>query len=157
MIFPRTRNRLCVFYKNSLYKRSFSTQTTPQSELNVGDRFHGSYHWIYERTLSVLSLLTLSCGAVAGPSPGLDLALATIVPLHCHIGFGAIIEDYLPKRKFNRVNSFARWGLIGLTGLTIYGAYRFNTENIGISEAIATWWRAKCAYKELTFDLEADN
>ena len=77
--------------------------------------------------------------------------------LHCHIGFGAIIEDYLPKRKFGRFNDALRWGLLGMTGLAVYGAYRFNTENIGISEAIATWWKAKCAYKELTFDIESDH
>ena len=138
-------------------RAAYSTQPIIQKELEVGDRFHGSYHWIYERTLSALSFLTLSCGVLTGPSHGLDLALATILPLHCHIGFGAIIEDYLPKRKFGRFNDALRWSLLGMTGLAMYGAYRFNTENIGISEAISTRWKAKCAYKELTFDIESDH
>lgn len=131
------------------FRRSITTAGTGASGLESGNRMHGSYHWIYERVLSGASLATLTYGVLSGPSNTLDVALAVVLPLHCHIGFQTIVDDYLPKRKFGAVYNVAKGSLLLATGLALYGAYRFNTENIGISEAISELWKSKVIYKEL--------
>ena len=123
---------------------------TGSSGLETGNQMHGSYHWIYDRILSGASLATVTYGVLTGPSNTLDVALAVVLPLHCHIGFQTIIDDYLPQRKFNVVYKVARGSLLLATALTLYGAYRFNTENIGISEAAAELWKSKVFYKEVS-------
>lgn len=125
------------------------------SGLESGNRMHGSYHWMYERILSGASLATITYGVIAGPSNALDVALSVVLPLHCHIGFQTIIDDYLPKRKFGAVFNVAKGSLLVATALTLYGAYKFNTENVGISEAISQLWKSKIFYQEVkTLDYE---
>lgn len=80
---------------------------------------------------------------VSAPTGLLNLALGTIIPLHCHFGFGAVITDYLPRRKFPWIYPMARVLLWTGTSLTLYGLYRFNTEDVGIIEGIRTLWHCK--------------
>lgn len=77
------------------------------------------------------------------PHSIVDFGLGIAVPLHCHIGFGSIITDYLPLRKFPVIYRFSRGVLYAATGLTIYGLYKFNTEDIGITEGVKKLWSAK--------------
>lgn len=106
------------------------------------DPWHGSYHWLYERGLSVASLGLLGAAFLV-PGKMVDLALGVVIPLHCHIGFGAIITDYLPKRKFGLIYPLARFTLMAATVGTIYGLYQYNTKEVGICEGISRLWRAK--------------
>ena len=103
---------------------------------------HGSNHWSFERAISVATFGLISVAAIH-PHSMVDFGLGIIVPLHCHIGFGAIITDYLPKRKFPVVYRFARGALYASTAITIYGLYKYNTEDVGITEGIKTIWAAK--------------
>jgi len=72
----------------------------------------------------------------------IDLGLAVVLPLHCHLGFGAIVTDYLPKRKFPRVYPISKGLLIAGTGTAIYGLWSFNTKDVGICEAVSTLWNS---------------
>lgn len=135
--------------KRLFIKRQYSPlpATSSSSGLEVGNRIHGSYHWIYERILSGASLATVTYGVIGGPSNTLDVALAIILPLHSHIGLQTIVDDYLPKRKFGIGYNVAKGSLLLATGLAFYGAYRFNTENIGLSQAIKELWGSKTWYE----------
>lgn len=90
-----------------------------------------------------MATLGLTGVAMMGPPLKLvDLALGVILPLHCHIGFGAIITDYLPKRKFPFIFPLARGILWLATGGTIYGLYQYNTKDVGLTEGIVRLWKA---------------
>lgn len=103
---------------------------------------HGSSHWSFERVVSVATLGLVGAAALQ-PHSMVDFALGFIVPVHCHIGFGAIITDYLPNRKFPVIYKFARGVLYATTALTIYGLYKYNTEDVGITEGVKALWQAK--------------
>ena len=102
---------------------------------------HGSYHWDYERALSVVSVPLIASAFVVGPAPILDLALGVVLPLHCHLGFDTIITDYLPKRRVGVLNAVATWTLRAGTLLTLYGLYTFNTQDVGIIEFTRRLWK----------------
>lgn len=66
-----------------------------------------------------------------------------ITILHSHIGFGACVEDYIPKRKYGRLATFANFLLYTATGAVIVGMYEFQTNDVGVTEAIKRVWTAK--------------
>lgn len=71
------------------------------------------------------------------------MALGVLLPLHSHVGFGAIITDYLPARKFPRIYPITRTLLYVATAGTLYGLYQYNTSDVGICEGVQTLWEAK--------------
>ena len=91
---------------------------------------HGSYHWMLERGLSIVSIPLIAAAFVVGPQPLIDLALGVVLPIHCHIGFGVIIDDYLPYRRAGIVNTIGVWALRISTALVLYGCFQFNTNGI---------------------------
>ena len=135
-------------YCNVKYSTSSGPITNPKSNENLTlagepiNPMHGSNHWNFERAISVASLGLIGAAAVY-PHAMIDFGLGFIIPLHCHIGFGAIITDYLPKRKFPVVYRFSRGLLYASTALTIYGLYKYNTEDVGIVEGVKTIWNSK--------------
>lgn len=126
-----------------LTKRLFSSEPTPAVESKPVDKLHGSYHWTYERALSVASLGLVSGAFAFYPNKLVDFALGLVLPLHSHLGFSAIITDYLPKRKFPVVYPVAMGALYGMTAITMYGLYALNTEGPGLCEFVANVWTAK--------------
>lgn len=112
------------------FPRSFSTST------------HASLHWTFERALSLTTLGLVTSAFALYPNHAVDFCLGFTLPLHSHIGFSAIITDYIPQRKFPRIYPLAMGSLYMLTGLTMYGLYAVNTEGPGISEGLATIWKA---------------
>lgn len=103
-------------------------------------RLDGSIHWIWERGLSILSLGSVTSAFIFPGEPLVDLGLGTIIPIHCHFGFMNIITDYLPYRKYPKINRIATGSIWTGTLLAIYGLYLFNTKDIGISETIQDLW-----------------
>jgi succinate dehydrogenase (ubiquinone) membrane anchor subunit len=107
------------------------------------DRMHGSYHWDFERFLSVaLVPLTVSTVIHTGGAPITDLFLGVVLPLHCHLGFDQVITDYFPARKGKGVNLLAVWGLRAGTVLVLISCYQFNTNDVGLTEFIQRVWTA---------------
>lgn len=60
---------------------------------------HGSYHWNFERVLSLATLPLMGTAVVYGSIPAVDIALGIVLPLHIHLGFDTIIQDYIPERR----------------------------------------------------------
>ena len=106
-------------------------------------RVHGSYHWQLERITSLVSLPLIGSAFIVGSNPYIDLALGVILPLHCHIGFDACIQDYFPKRKTPGIYKAMQAALYGSTALVLYGAYQFNTNDVGITEGIKRLWTGR--------------
>lgn len=142
-------NSKCL--KKVKYSIKSSESTTINENLTLAGEpvnpMHGSNHWNFERAISVASLGLIGAAAVY-PHAMVDFGLGFIIPLHCHIGFGSIITDYLPKRKFPVIYRFSTGILYASTALTIYGLYKYNTEDVGIVEGVKTIWNSKSLKKQ---------
>jgi succinate dehydrogenase (ubiquinone) membrane anchor subunit len=66
-------------------------------------------------------------------SPILDAAIGTSVVLHSHIGFDAMITDYIPKRHYPKSYTFFVWGLRAATAVVLIGIYEFQVNDVGMS------------------------
>jgi succinate dehydrogenase (ubiquinone) membrane anchor subunit len=73
--------------------------------------------------------------------PHIDMALGVVLPLHCHLGMDCIIQDYLPKRRVGMLNPFAKSVLGVTTVFSLYGLYKLNTEDVGITEYVKKVWK----------------
>jgi succinate dehydrogenase (ubiquinone) membrane anchor subunit len=136
----------------NLAPRLLSTQASsaqhtsnPTSVNTQPDKLNGSTHWVIERALSVSLVPLFGAAFVYGSHPHTNMALGFVLPLHCHIGFDAIITDYLPARKFPKANLLCTWLLRLLTGLTMYGCYKINTSDVGLIEATKKIWTQNSA------------
>ncbi|TPX31392.1 hypothetical protein SmJEL517_g05266 [Synchytrium microbalum] len=108
-------------------------------------KVEGSYHWDLERALSLVSVPLIGGAFIMGPVPMIDLALGVVIPLHCHIGFEAIIQDYLPKRKFAVIYPVTIWFTRLASALVLYGVYQFNTNDVGLTALMKRIWTGKTA------------
>ncbi|KAH8699024.1 putative succinate dehydrogenase subunit CybS [Talaromyces proteolyticus] len=104
---------------------------------------HGSYHWTFERLIAAsLVPLTIAPFAAGTLNPVMDSVLATALVLHSHIGFQALIVDYLPASRVPKTRSLFVWGLRAATLTVAVGLYEFETNDVGITEAIKRIWTA---------------
>ncbi|KIY53280.1 hypothetical protein FISHEDRAFT_55354 [Fistulina hepatica ATCC 64428] len=117
---------------------------------------HGSYHWSFERLLSVaLVPLTMTAFVTTGSNyPIVDGLLSASLVMHSHIGvfrapltaplnqFDAVLVDYIHKRKFPVLGRIATWTLRAATAAVLVGLYQFNTNDVGLTELIARAWTA---------------
>lgn len=142
------RGRTCI--NGRTHKRLYATESINGEQ--TSDKWHGSYHWTYERILSLITLGLVGGAFAVYPNKMIDFGLGLVLPLHSHIGFSSIITDYLPKRKFPKIYPVAMSALYALTGLTLFGLYEFNTKGPGICEGVATLWTAHRARKEDDLD-----
>ncbi|THH15912.1 hypothetical protein EW146_g4654 [Bondarzewia mesenterica] len=105
---------------------------------------HGSYHWAFERLLSAgLVPLTAAAFVTSGSTaPLLDGLLGVSLVMHSHIGFDAILVDYLHPRKFPVLGPIFKWTLRAVTVGVLAGVYQFNTQDVGLTELIRRVWTA---------------
>ena len=93
---------------------------------------HGSYHWTFERALSVALIPLIVTPFVTGSStPVLDALIGSSVVLHSHIGFDAMITDYIPKRHYPKSYALFTWGLRAATVVVLIGVYEFQVNEVG--------------------------
>ncbi|EXJ85092.1 hypothetical protein A1O3_05767 [Capronia epimyces CBS 606.96] len=107
------------------------------------DPLHGSYHWTFERLLSVgLIPLTIAPFAAGSVNPALDAALIFSLIVHSHMGFQSMITDYIPRHKFPTMRKAFSWLLNVATVVVAIGFYEFETNDVGVTEAIKRIWHA---------------
>ncbi|KAB2580778.1 Cytochrome b succinate dehydrogenase small subunit CybS [Lasiodiplodia theobromae] len=105
---------------------------------------HGSYHWSFERVIAAALIpLTVAPFAAGTLNPVSDAVFGALLVLHTHIGFQSVIIDYLPKYRVPGVFKLFSWLLNGATLLVAYGIYEFETNDVGITEAVKRVWTAK--------------
>ena len=54
----------------------------------------------------------------------------------------SVVIDYLPKKRLPKVRAVFWWGLRGATLLVAVGLYEFETNDVGLTEAIKRVWTA---------------
>nr|XP_031858786.1 uncharacterized protein CI109_005739 [Kwoniella shandongensis]KAA5525858.1 hypothetical protein CI109_005739 [Kwoniella shandongensis] len=72
----------------------------------------------------------------------MDGILAVSLIVHSHIGFDSCINDYVHKRKFPVLGPITAWALKIATGLSVWGVYEFNTNDVGLTELVRRVWTA---------------
>ncbi|KAL2675338.1 hypothetical protein Neosp_011522 [[Neocosmospora] mangrovei] len=104
---------------------------------------HGSYHWSFERLLAAgLVPLTIAPFASGSLNPTLDAILCSVLLLHSHMGFQQVVIDYIPKRTYAGLRKIFDWLLNIATVLVGVGLYEFETNDVGITEAVKRIWKA---------------
>ncbi|KAL6245977.1 membrane anchor subunit of succinate dehydrogenase, Sdh4 [Rhinocladiella similis] len=107
------------------------------------DPLHGSYHWTFERLLSVgLVPLTMVPFASGSLSPTLDAVLIFGIIVHSHLGFQSMVIDYIPIRKHPTLRKAFMWALNLATLIVGIGFYEFETNDVGVTEAVKRIWHA---------------
>ncbi|PLN78984.1 succinate dehydrogenase cytochrome b small subunit [Aspergillus taichungensis] len=103
----------------------------------------GSYHWTFERLVAVgLVPLCIAPFAAGSLNPVMDAVLCSGLILHSHIGFQASIIDYFPTRRVPKTHTACNWLLRAFTLGTAVGLYEFETNDVGLTEAIRRVWTA---------------
>ncbi|PON30752.1 succinate dehydrogenase (ubiquinone) membrane anchor subunit [Trichoderma gamsii] len=103
----------------------------------------GSYHWTFERLLAAgLVPLSIAPFAAGSLNPTTDAILCSAVLLHSHIGFQSVLIDYIPNRTYPGLRKFFWWGLNLATVTVGVGLYEFETNDVGVTEAIKRIWKA---------------
>ncbi|KAL7620190.1 membrane anchor subunit of succinate dehydrogenase, Sdh4 [Parahypoxylon ruwenzoriense] len=104
---------------------------------------HGSYHWTFDRLVAAgLVPLTLAPFAAGSLNPGLDAVLCSMLLVHSHLGFQSFIIDYVPTRSYPKARKLTMWLLNAATALVGVGLYEFETNDVGLTEAIKRVWKA---------------
>jgi len=104
---------------------------------------HGSYHWTFERLVAAsLVPLTITPFATGSLSPVMDSVLLAALLIHSHIGFQACIIDYFPEKRVPKTRALAKWSLRAATLAVAVGLYEFETNDVGVTEAIKRVWKA---------------
>ncbi|MCJ1463475.1 membrane anchor subunit of succinate dehydrogenase, Sdh4 [Pseudocyphellaria aurata] len=80
--------------------------------------------------------------AAGSINPITDAMLCSTILIHSHIGFQSIIIDYIPGKRLPRTKALFWWGLRGATVLVAVGLYEFETNDVGLTEAIKRIWTA---------------
>lgn len=75
-------------------------------------------------------------------NPLMDGVLCSVLLLHSHMGFQAVITDYIPKKRFPKSRKTFDWVLNVATLLVGVGLYEFETNDVGVTEAIKRIWKA---------------
>ncbi|KAG5644531.1 hypothetical protein DXG03_008185 [Asterophora parasitica] len=113
-----------------VYKGTVNDPTT----FPTPSRSHGSHHWAFERLLSAgLVPITAAAFVTSGSNyPIVDGLLGISLIVHSHIGFDALLVDYVHKRKFPILGPLSSWALRATTVGVLVGVYQFNTNDIGV-------------------------
>jgi succinate dehydrogenase (ubiquinone) membrane anchor subunit len=86
--------------------------------------------------------LTVAPFAAGSLNPALDAVLCGLLLIHSHSGLQSIVIDYVPTRRFPRAYKTCLWMINILTVLAGIGLYEFETNDVGVTEAIKRVWKA---------------
>lgn len=72
----------------------------------------------------------------------MDAILCSTVLLHSHMGFQQVIIDYIPTKGYPGLRKFFWWALNATTITVGIGLYEFETNDVGVTEAVKRIWKA---------------
>lgn len=86
--------------------------------------------------------MTVAPFAAGSLNPATDAILCGAILIHSHIGFESMVIDYIPNKKYPKLRVLFWWGLRTATLLVAVGLYEFETNDVGVTEAIKRIWTA---------------
>ncbi|KAJ5997878.1 hypothetical protein N7499_005726 [Penicillium canescens] len=94
----------------------------------------GSYHWTFERAVCVgLVPLTIAPFAAGSLNPVMDAILCSLIGCHRRL---------LPPKRVPKFRTTCNWLLRAFTLTTAVGLYEFETNDVGVTEALRRIWTA---------------
>lgn len=72
----------------------------------------------------------------------MDAILVAALLVHSHIGFQALVIDYIPTWQHATMRKIFGWLLNLATVVVGIGFYEFETNDVGLTEAIKRVWHA---------------
>lgn len=104
--------------------------------------------------------LTIAPFAAGSLNPVMDALLCAGIIIHSHIGFQydtrlpfsgicsdcpsrSSIIDYVPDKRLPKTRAFFWWALRAATVVVAIGFFEFETNDVGLTEAIKKIWTAK--------------
>ncbi|KAI8086200.1 CybS-domain-containing protein [Halteromyces radiatus] len=126
---------------NDTAQETYEEREKRMKRNEIGYAF-GANHWNLERASAVALVPLLSTQFIYGAHPIVDGLVSVVLPYHIYMGFDSCITDYIPKRVYPRGYKAAMLSLKVSMALTIWGCYEFNTNDVGITEAIQRIWTA---------------
>lgn len=108
------------------------------------NKFEGSFHWWLEKgfaltTVPLVTVATLSSGPLSTVS---DSILSVGLLGYCYMEFHSCIADYITARVYGRWHYYALYLLSGGSLISLYGIYKLETENDGITGLVRQLWKA---------------
>ncbi|KAJ2823436.1 membrane anchor subunit of succinate dehydrogenase, Sdh4, partial [Coemansia sp. 'formosensis'] len=119
--------------------------TVPQPPAN---RLKGSYHWMNERAVSLISLPLLATAFIYGSHPINDMLMGIVLPVQVYMSFDQVLIDYFHARRWPVVSRVLKYALVTLAGLAMFGAWRINTTDVGLTNYCSRLWNAGKNKKE---------
>ncbi|KAJ2810751.1 membrane anchor subunit of succinate dehydrogenase, Sdh4 [Coemansia furcata] len=113
--------------------------TVPQPPAN---RLKGSYHWMNERAVSLISLPLLATAFIYGSHPINDMLMGIVLPVQVYMSFDQVLIDYFHARRWPVVSRVLKYALVTLAGLAMFGAWRINTTDVGLTNYCSRLWNA---------------
>lgn len=105
--------------------------------------YEGSYHWLYERLLSMGLVPMVAFPFVFGPHyPMVDTAFCLMVLFHSHCGLKSCIIDYIPERVYGVWHKMAGALLSLGSFVSMYGIYVLETSGNGLFDLLTKIWAA---------------
>lgn len=107
-------------------------------------KFEGSIHWWIEKTFAVTTLplvtaATLSSGPLSTVS---DSILSVALLGYCYMEFQSCIADYITARVYGKWHNYAMYLLGAGSLVSLFGIYKLETENDGITGLVRGLWKA---------------
>lgn len=122
-------------YKTAAKERHQHTPNSTQTKLSQTNT--------HARIVSAgLIPLTIAPFAAGSLNPVTDSILCALLVVHSHIGFEACVIDYFPKNRVPKVRAAANWALRAGTVLLGVALYSFETNDVGVTEAVRRLWTA---------------
>ncbi|KAL8943341.1 MAG: hypothetical protein Q9216_001116 [Gyalolechia sp. 2 TL-2023] len=87
--------------------------------------------------------LTIAPFAAGTLNPITDALLCAGIIIHSHIGFQSVIIDYVPDKRLPKTRALFWWGLRLATLVVAVGFFEFETNDVGLTEAVKKIWTAK--------------
>ncbi|CCK67964.1 protein SHH4 KNAG_0A02750 [Huiozyma naganishii CBS 8797] len=113
------------------------------STVPAEDPLHGSRHWTLDTavSLSLVPLVGIPLVFVGPVSTVADTMLSAMLLAHCYSGFQSCIIDYVSKRVYGRIHSYAMWLLRIGSLVSLFGIYILETESDGLVGLMRRMWR----------------
>ncbi|ORX86081.1 hypothetical protein BCR32DRAFT_229252 [Anaeromyces robustus] len=134
-------------FRDSKEKKEYIKLATKRNDIAAKGRMEGSYHWALSKIVIGGILTCVVASGIIGHHMFIDVILGGLLPMHVYYTFQDLIFDYIPYRRYPKVNKFLIWILRGVTIISLYSMFKFNTEDIGISDAAKQAWSSAKTHK----------